>query len=112
MNVQERMKYLRKDLLNLTQEEFSKKINISRSNYANIEKGSVNLTERVISDICRAFMVNHDWIMTGQEPIFTHGNSSELNDILKIYEQLNDDNKKYLQGYVHRLLEEQEKKSK
>lgn len=107
MNVQERIHYLRKSLLNMTQEDFAGKINISRSNFANIEKGNINLTERVINDICRAFSVNRDWLMSGSEPIFNDSSDAMVSKIVELYEQLNDDNRKYLQGYIHRLLEEQ-----
>ena len=55
---------LRKDL-GLTQAEFAKKLNISRSNLAAIETERVALTERTINDICRVFKVNRDWLITG-----------------------------------------------
>ncbi len=62
----DRLKTLRKDLLNLTQEEFAQAINISRSNLGSIEIGRVNITDRVITDICRAFNVNEVWFRTGE----------------------------------------------
>lgn len=55
MEIYDRVKYLRKDFLHLTQDEFSKKLNISRANVANIESGRVSITERTIQDICRIF---------------------------------------------------------
>ncbi len=67
-----RLKDLRKNILNLTQEEFAQAINISRSNLASIEIGRVNITDRVIQDICRAFNVNEVWLRTGEgEPFST-----------------------------------------
>jgi transcriptional regulator with XRE-family HTH domain len=64
-----RIKKLRKEL-GLTQDEFSKRIKVSRSNYGNIETGSVGLTERVLSDICEAFKVNRDWLENGEGEMF------------------------------------------
>ena len=61
MNVSERVKFLRKSILDLNQDEFSKKIGISRSNVANIEVGRINITDRTISDICREFNINEKW---------------------------------------------------
>jgi len=66
----ERIKYLRKNELNLTQEEFSKKINISRANLGSIEIGRTSVTDRVIADICREFLVNEHWLRTGNGEIF------------------------------------------
>ena len=110
MTAYERIKYLRKTILKLSQEEFAKKINISRSNLGSIEIGRINLTDRVISDICRELSVNEDWIRNGVEPIFVDATDPFTSEIVKIYSILNDDNKKYLKGYMQRLLEEQEEK--
>lgn len=110
MEPYERIRQLRKKILNLTLEDFSNKINISRSNLGNIETGRISLTERVLSDICRSFHVRQDWIKNGNEPIFDD-NADPLNaEIIKLYLSLTDENKKYLYGYIQRLLEEQQEK--
>ncbi|MCI8670167.1 MAG: helix-turn-helix transcriptional regulator [Lachnospiraceae bacterium] len=103
----ERIRILRKENLNMTLDEFSSKINISRSNLGNIETGRIRLTERVISDICRSFHVRQDWIVTGNEPIFEDDRDPLNIEITKLYSSLSDENKKYLYGYIQRLLEEQ-----
>lgn len=59
----ERIRYLRKEILHMTQEEFAKSIKISRSNLGNIETGTVSITERVLSDICDVHDVNIDWLI-------------------------------------------------
>lgn len=65
MNDHERVRYLRKEILMLTQEDFAKSINISRSNLGSIETGRVNLTERVLTDICDVHGINKDWLLYG-----------------------------------------------
>ena len=60
-----RIKQLRKDL-SLTQEQFAKKIDLSRSNYASAETGAVTLTERNIKRISKEFNVSESWIRTGE----------------------------------------------
>lgn len=70
MESYERVKYLRKELLKLTQQDFSKELNISRSNIGNIETGAIALTDRVISDICEKFNVNETWLRTGEGEVF------------------------------------------
>ncbi len=110
----ERLKRLRKNELNLSQEAFAKQINLSRSNLGNIETKKINLTDRVIADVCRAFNVSRDWLEKGTGPIFMEPPSFEKNDPLDdeiemLYRKLSDKNKQYLCGYIHRLLEEQSK---
>lgn len=106
MKVYERIKYLRKQL-DKTQQEFADQINISRSNLGNIETDKIGITDRVITDICEEFNVNEKWLRYGEEPIFTDANDPHANEIMRLYNTLNDDNKRYLRGYIERLLEEQ-----
>lgn len=108
MEPYQRIRQLRKKVLNMTLEDFSTKINMSGSNLGNIETGRIGLTERVLSDICRTFHVRQDWIITGMEPIFENNNDPLDTQISKLYSLLNDENKKYLYGYMQRLLEEQQ----
>lgn len=70
MEIYERIKYLRKDVLNMNQEDFSDRLKISRGNLSNIEINRVNTTDRVISDICREFDVNESWLRTGRGEMF------------------------------------------
>ncbi len=107
MEPQDRIKYLRKKILNMSQEKFANEIHISRSNLGNIETSKIGLTNRVIADICHAFHVNSTWITSGQEPIFERNDDGQDKEILDIYSRLSETNKKYLVGYIHRLLEEQ-----
>jgi len=108
MNTIERIKYLRKEVLKISQAEFASRINISRANFGSIEIGRIKLTDRVITDICREFVVNPDWLLDGKEPIFKDASDPFADEIVKIYLSLNDDNRKYLRGYMQRLLEEQQ----
>lgn len=71
MEIYQRIKELRKDILDLNQEDFGKAINISRSNEANIETGRINVTDRVITDICKSFNVSELWLRNGEGEIFT-----------------------------------------
>ena len=64
-----RIKTIRNEL-SLSQEEFAKKLNISRNFVWMIEKGEREPSERTIADICRIFHVNPDWIRTGQGNMF------------------------------------------
>ena len=70
MDIYERIRIIRKDYLNLTQEEFANKIKVSRSNLASIEVGRINVTDRVIQDICLQFDVCENWLRTGKGEMF------------------------------------------
>lgn len=65
----ERIKALRK-FLNMTQEEFSKQIGLSRNFIAQVEIGTKVPSDRTITDICREYNVNEDWLRTGNGEMF------------------------------------------
>ena len=61
----ERIKHLRKDILNLSQKDFADKIGLSENFVWMIEKGSRAPSDRTIADICREFGVDRIWLETG-----------------------------------------------
>lgn len=65
----ERIKNLRKSL-SMTQEEFSKQIGLSRNFIAQVEIGTKTPSDRTISDICREFNVNEEWLRDGTGEMF------------------------------------------
>ena len=70
MEIHERIRYLRKDILKLTQQEFSDSLKISRSNMGNIEIGRIAVTDRVVCDICEKFNINEEWLRTGNGSMY------------------------------------------
>lgn len=64
-----RLKQLRR-ALNMTQDEFSKKIGLARNSVANYEIGRREPTNSIIVSICREFDVNEEWLRTGQGEMF------------------------------------------
>lgn len=77
MNINERIRYLRKTELNMTQQAFATRIKISRSNMGNIETGEVSVTDRVILSICEEFGVNEAWLRNEEGKIFTDKSREE-----------------------------------
>ena len=63
-----RIKLLRQSE-NLTQSQFADKIGLSRNYVAMIEIGQRDPSDRTISDICRIFSINVDWLRDGIEPM-------------------------------------------
>jgi transcriptional regulator with XRE-family HTH domain len=54
---------------NLTQSQFADKIGLSRNYVAMIEIGQREPSDRTISDICRIFDIQEDWLRYGLEPM-------------------------------------------
>ena len=63
-----RIKKIRQDN-NLTQAQFADKIGLSRNFVAMIEIDQREPSDRTISDICRIFDINEDWLRHGLEPM-------------------------------------------
>lgn len=111
MEIYDRVKNLRKDFLHLTQDEFSKKLNISRANVANIESGRVSITERTIQDICRIFSINEDWLRFGHGDIERPpmGKGNELVELIADLVQTDDDfSKQFIIEYLKLSDDEKE----
>ena len=77
MGINERLKHLRKDILKMTLESFGAKIHLSRQSLSNIENGNRSITDRTVSDICREFGVNEEWLRTGEGPEFVKSYRTE-----------------------------------
>lgn len=81
----ERLKYLRKDVLELNQTEFSERLKVSQSFFAQLEKNQRNLTDRTIADICREFNVNEEWLRYGTGEIFRETDEQVVDEFLKTH---------------------------
>ena len=93
MDIRERLKFLR-DQLNLTTRAFGSSINMSGGAITNMEKGTRNITDRTIRDICREYNVNPEWLINGNEPMFEDVTSEldiddEVKQLTKQYRLLN-----------------------
>lgn len=86
MTIGERIRYFRKEIQELTQEEFSKRINIGRANVASIEKNRIAVTDRVISDICNAFSLSEQWLRTGEGEMYEETETTLFNSFAKQYD--------------------------
>ena len=75
----ERIKYLRKEVLKKSQKDFAEAINLSENFVWMIEKGSRVPSDRTIADICREFGVDRVWLETGVgDPLKPKDKQTEL----------------------------------
>lgn len=65
----QRIKHLRKDVLKISQKDFAERLGLSENFVWMVEKGSRIPSDRTISDICRIFDVQEDWLHYGLEPM-------------------------------------------
>ena len=125
MNSSERIKHLRKNILDKTQEAFALELGLSRANIANIENDRIALTDRTLKDICERFNVNKEWILSGEGEIFTPSTKSEeianfasqiINDenakfkrrLVLALSQLNDDQWDAIEAVVDKIIEQED----
>ena len=99
----ERIKKIR-DENGLTLEAFGNKLSMTRSAIGLIEKGHRNATDRVISDICREFNVNEDWLRTGEGEMFIE-RSREEEIAHWVGKLLNSDNKNEKTEFTKRFID-------
>ena len=78
----ERIKYLRKDILHLTQVEFGKKIGIAGTTVTGWEKRNMKPSETALKMICSEFSVNYNWLVDGDGDIFIEDDNSTI-ELLK-----------------------------
>lgn len=109
MEISHRVKYLRKDVLKINQDDFSKKIGLSRSNIANIETGRVKLTDRTISDICREFNINEHWLRTGKGEMELTMDSDE--EFMYLVGQFSAENDEYKKRIIKAMLSIEDRES-
>lgn len=118
----ERIRILRKEILKLKQEEFSKPLNISRSNLGNIERGNISVTDRVVADICDKYGVNEVWLRTGEGEVFADTTEDEfiagvmgdiianddkfMKNMIKVFSELTDEQKKFLTELMKKMVKE------
>ena len=85
--VNERIKKLRQ-ALNLSQDEFGKRLGVTRGAITNIELNKVEPKPLFVDLICREFNASENWIHTGEGEMFVENTESEelaafFGDLLK-----------------------------
>lgn len=89
-NMNVRLKEIRK-FFKMTQEKFSESIGISRSNLTNIERGKIQLTDRLVKTICSIHNVDENWLRYGQGDMFINNSNNEFDLLVgQLYAEDND----------------------
>lgn len=94
----------------LTQDAFAEKLKLSKNYVWQMEKGERTPSDRTISDICREFNVNEQWLRTGQGDMYippadklenylgmiSKGDDVFIKDIVEVYMELDQTSKEAL----------------
>lgn len=96
----DRIKYLRKDILKLTQQEFANKLFMSTSNISRYEKNEHEFSERMINLICKEFNINKNWLVNGIGDIVSE-KSSENIDLIAEEFALDEKSKIVLENFLN-----------
>ncbi|MBU9728300.1 helix-turn-helix transcriptional regulator [Diplocloster modestus] len=106
----------------LNQEQFGKRIGLTRSAICNYESGSRLLSEQTIISVCREFNVNEEWLRNGEgEPYINplpeieiaqyaaelcgdNGNKL-IKSVLLSYGRLNSKNRKVIDQFTDNIIE-------
>ena len=97
----ERVKFIRK-FFKLSQEEFGKKLGVTRDVIGNIELNRLAKPEQKLSLlklICSVFSVNEDWLIDGVGEMFDETKESYIESLAQQY-NLDDMDRKILQTYI------------
>ena len=118
----ERIRYLRKDILNLTLVEASARLGISNPSLSAIETGKNNPSNQTIRSICREFRVREEWLRDGEGSMYmrmtpdqeraaflasvTAGEASpEINAFIDALKGISDSDLKIVMAFVRRTYE-------
>ena len=117
MNINERIKDFRKNVLHLSQTEFATQLGMKQTSVSTFEKSGATVTDPTIKALCMAFNLNEDWLRNGTEPMYIqaptfslddfvrqHGGTELEIDIMKAYFELEPDTRAMLiQHFKERL---------
>lgn len=125
----DRIKKIRK-VKDLNQEEFGKRLGVTKTAISRLEAGERNITEQMLLSICREFDINEDWLRTGEGEMFKmipkedevasyvaelldpEGNPlyEIIIDVMKTYTELDPKSQEAIKVYAMKLAENMRKR--
>lgn len=91
MDIVDRLIKIREDK-GYSQEKFALELGLSRNFINQVENRKKNISDRTVSDICREFNVNEDWLRNGTGEMFRPISKSDqiadmISDVMKSDEE-------------------------
>lgn len=103
MTINKRFKFLREHL-DLTQQEFSSKVNVARSTISTIESGGSVPGKRLISDVCEQFSVNREWLVKGIGEMFKEDEIKDV-ELAFLLGKLSANNNSFKKRFITTMLQ-------
>lgn len=114
---------IRKDS-KLNQEDFGLRLNLTKNYISLIETGNRIPSDRTISDICREFNVNENWLRTGTGDMYklipnklelylgeiSNGDDDFIKDLIEAYMELDQTSKDALKQIAKKMADKQKKR--
>lgn len=102
MTENERVRYLRKEILKTTASAFGKRIGLSQPSISALENGERAITDRIRRDIIREWNVDYIWLTTGEgEPLVQYDEDTEIiNSIERIMASEHEVYKEFVKSLV------------
>jgi transcriptional regulator with XRE-family HTH domain len=94
-----------REALDITQEEFAKRIRVSKGYISSLEVSKRELNPRLIKLISDTFGVNERWLQTGKGKMFTNPKDVNLDEVISLYKQLHPKLQKLVIEQLKVLLE-------
>jgi len=94
-----------REALDITQEEFAKRIRVSKGYISSLEVSKRELNPRLIKLISDTFGVNERWLQTGKGKMFTNPKDVSLDEVISLYKQLHPKLQKLVIEQLKVLLE-------
>ena len=110
MTENQRVRYLRKELLKLSGTEFGAKLGVQHSAISKIERGENNLTDQARMLICSTFGVREAWLRDGEGEPFNVPDSRDEEIAEFVARALSDRSPEIQRTFLHvlsRLTDEQ-----
>lgn len=85
MELHERIKSLRKDMLKLTQESFANNLGVSRDTVNNWERGRINIRDYVLKLICQTYQVSYAWLSEEKGDPFVSPPEILIDEVIEKY---------------------------
>lgn len=83
MNINERIRDFRKNVLRLSQTEFATQLGMKQTSVSTFEKSGATVTDPTIKALCMAFNLNEDWLRNGTEPMYIQAPTFSLDDFVR-----------------------------
>lgn len=83
MTINERIRYFRKDVLDMNQRQFAASLGMAQTGVSGTEREGATVTDRFIKSVCLAFNLNEDWLRYGTEPMYIQPETFSLDNFIK-----------------------------